>query len=120
MNKLELLQTFQSLGEANDNKIAAAYTVFLDLLECHILVDYFFDPDIQSIYFKQQVEDKVDYILPMSNNEDIKLLRIVKIRKKFCNEESSNGLVVAIVCSNGTVIYQRFNDGKVLDFRIQN
>lgn len=85
------------------------------------LVDYFFDPDIQSIYFKQQLNDnKVDYIFPMTGNENIDLLRLHRIRRKLCSDDNSKGMVVAVVSANGAVVYQRFSDGKVLDFRIQN
>lgn len=86
-----------------------------------ILVDYNFDPDIQSIYFKQQLNDnKIDYIFPMTGNENIDLIRLNHIRKKFCDGDNLKGMVVAVVSANGAVIYQRFSDGKVLDFRIQN
>lgn len=85
------------------------------------MVEYFFDPDIQSIYFKQQLNDnKIDYIFPITVNENLNLLRLHRIRKKLCNDDSSKGLVVAVVCANGAVIYERFSDGNVLDFRIQN
>lgn len=137
------LQTFRNLGESDDNRSATAYTVYLDLLECEfegnvalllvvpispsislvgqILVDHFFDPDIQSIYFKQQLTDnKIDYILPVTGNENIDLLRLHRICRKLCSHDDSKGLVVAVVGANGAVIYQRFGDGKVLDFRIQN
>ncbi len=85
------------------------------------LVDCLYDANIQTIYFKQQLNDnKIDYILPMSVNENINLLRLHQIRRQLCNDDSTKGLVVAVVCANGAVIYQRFSDGKVLDFRIQN
>ncbi|XP_037044899.1 uncharacterized protein LOC119080603 [Bradysia coprophila] len=121
MNKLQLLKTFQSLGEPNDNKSATAYTVYLDLLECQILVDYFYDADIQSIYFKQKLNDnKIDFIIPMTVNENINLLRLHQIRTKLCDDNSALGMVVAVVCANGAIIYHRFSDGKVLDFRLKN
>lgn len=86
------------------------------------LVEYFYDADIESIFFKQTLNDnKIDYIVPASVNENISLLRLYRIRKKLCdNGTNSLGMVVAIVGANGAVIYQRFNDGKKLDFRIEN
>lgn len=96
---------------------------FIELSLGQILVDYFFDPDpdVQSIYFKQELNDnKIDYILPMTVNENINLLQLHRIRGKLCNDDNSKGLVIAVVCANGAVIYQRFSDGKILDFRLQN
>lgn len=85
-----------------------------------ILVDYFYDPDIQSIYFKQKTTDnKVDFIIPITVNENINLLRLNQIRTKLCDNNESQGIVAAVVCANGAVIYHRFSDGKVLDFRLK-
>lgn len=86
-----------------------------------ILVEHIYDPDIQSIYFKQnRTDNKIDYILPMTVNENINLLELHRIRRKLCNDDNGKGMVVAVVSGNGSVIYQRFSDGKILDFRKQS
>lgn len=85
------------------------------------MVDYFYNPDIQSIYFQQKLSDnKIDYILPVTVNENINLVRLHRIRRTLCDDDRLKGMVVAVVGANGAVIYQRFSEGNILDFRIQN
>lgn len=55
----------------------------------------------------------------MTVNESINLLQLHQIRTKLCADNGSQGVVVAVVGANGAVIYHRFSDGKVLDFRLK-
>lgn len=85
------------------------------------MVDYYFDAEIQGIYFKQQlIHGQIDFIFPMTVNENIDLLRLYRIRNKICEEDPLKGMVIAIVAANSTVIYQRIGRDKILDFRKQN